>query len=186
MPSYSLPEHLNAIHYHGRCLFSKSAKSCFYDANIVFQCQFYIYATRKIQSLSFSQTKVNVYAHETIALFVFCTLKDDPTFVHWSFEMFAISILFILIFHSCSEDWLLIPHFCNYFIMRIISLSLQNCLFKSISKKNVFNVCIGIFIFYFSKQFILDKNYFQLFFDRHKPFPVFDTINFYFNCLMRE
>lgn len=38
-------------------------------------------------------------------------------------------------------------------------------------------------LFYSSKQLILDKNCLAVF-QRQKPFPVFDTINFYFICLM--
>ena len=46
--SCSLPQYLNTIHYQ-QMLFSESAKSCFYDTNIVFQCQFYISNAKKFK-----------------------------------------------------------------------------------------------------------------------------------------
>ena len=193
--SCSLSQYLNTIHYHGRCFFSESAKSCFYDTNIVFQCQFYIYNAKNSK---FTLNQVNIYRSETIAISAFYTLKDGQTFMQWKFKMlqkYLFHILFpihvyqyglqdifqcksqakniktaVIQFCSICIVW---SWFCGFFNpegyaqkhSRINPKSLTSCVHnKSFTRKKLCKrLMIKIYILYSSKQLILDKNHFRLF-----------------------
>ena len=158
--SYLLPLYLNSIHYHVWCLFFyKSAKSCFYDANIVFQCQSYIYGTKNFKAFF---CKVNIY----VRLFFYFVCERPPNYFtkkNWNTRTTKL-------IHHINDFWYHIIVIISHKIVQLNTSSLTSHAFIiNVPTKKVWKRwMMKIYFFILPNNLFLTKTVWQFFKDRSR------------------